>query len=134
MPLFDVTFEDVGFLTDESLSELELSESECGGFTDTSLAEGTFPKGVVGLVKASWSPDDSVYKGGKDEEGDIKVFVSITLRVEAEDESEADYMTPPEGLLTRITDMLGTEIGLEGNWENTGLCEPVDLAAQPTAA
>jgi len=134
MPLFDVTFEDVGFLTKEELSELELSESELAGFTATSIEEGTFPEGVVGVMKASWSPDDSVHEGGKDEEGDIKVFVSITLRVEAEDEDEADYMDAPVGLLTKVTDMLSTEIDLEGNWENTRMCDVVEDQPQPTAA
>jgi len=118
MPLFDVRFEDVAFLADAENNDIELSEQELLGFTETCLKEGTFPEGVVGVVKAYITPDDSVYEDGVDEEGDCKVFCSITLRVEAEDADEAAYMDPPEDLLTKIADMISTDLDLERDWEN----------------
>lgn len=133
MPLFAVQFEDVAFHSEER--EIELTEMELLGFNETMIAEGNFPAGVKGVLKAYATPDDSVYEDGKDEEGDYKSFVCINLLIEADDADEAMEFEPPEDLLTKVTDMIATDLSLEGNWENAdseAYKEP--QPAMPTAA
>lgn len=133
MPLFAVQFEDVAFHSQEC--EVELSDMELLGYNETMIAEGNFPEGVKGVLKAYATPDDSVYEEGKDEEGDYKSFVCINLLIEADDADEAMDFDPPEDLLTKVTDMISTDLDLEGNWENTDSERYVPApSSMPTAA
>lgn len=134
MPQFLVTFEDVAFCSpaaDDEV-ELELTEAELGGFNDTSVAEKTFPEGVLAVRKCTATPDDSVHKKGRDSDGDVKLFVSIDLLVEAEDLDEAYEFEPPVALLAKLADMLSDDLDLEGEWDNNG-ADPVDAAPAPAA-
>ncbi len=120
MPRFIVRFFDVAFLSDDTKDEivLEMGEHECRGFSEVRAAEGEFPKGVLAVRRVHASPDDSVYRHGRDD-GDVKLDVTVELEVEAEDEDQANRIGPPVRLLTELVDLLprGSELGLEGSWE-----------------
>jgi len=110
---YKVSFEATGF-TNSQLAGKEFTEHEAKGFTETSLAEGTFPKNVLAVLGGHISEDDAQGKS------DIHVFVCIDLLVEAESEGKADRMTPPEDLLTKISDLMssGFDLDLESHsWE-----------------
>jgi hypothetical protein len=111
---FKVTFEATGFTNSKGLADQELTEQEALGFTEVSLAEGTFPGGVVALTGGRISEDDD--QG----ESDIHVFVCVDLLVEAETEEEARRLAPPLDLLTRVSDLMseGFDLDLErDSWE-----------------
>ena len=93
-----------------------LTESFCGGFNDQTTQDGEFPDGVVGVVTGYITEDDGQGKS------DIKVFVSVTLLVEAEDAGAAESFETPVGLLTTLADVMGTIedeclLSLDGDWE-----------------
>lgn len=118
MPVFAVDLSNVVYAS--SSITAELSENELAGFTEQSLAEGLFPDGILGVTRASISPDDSVYRDGMADEDDFKGFVSITLLVEAESAEQIDCdqdFTPPTDLLTKITDMIAPSCELESVWD-----------------
>jgi hypothetical protein len=113
---YKVTFEATGFTNSEQLAEKEFTEHEAKGFTEVSLAEGTFPKNVLAVLGGRISEDDSQGKS------DIHVFVCVDLLIEAESVDKADRMTPPEDLLTKISDLMssGFDLDLEAHsWEVT---------------
>lgn len=120
MKRFVVTIEDtagssLGIESDPI--EHALSSTEMRAYIETRAKEGTLPSGVVGLIDAHTAPDDSIYENGRDEDDDVKLFVSIGLVVEAEDFDDAEDMTIPEAMLNEIAAMLGDDLDLEGNWE-----------------
>lgn len=121
MPKYVVSFDNVAFSGSIPKAndpvELELSEAELGGFNDTKTAEGTFQKGVVGVAHCRANPDDSVYKNGRDETGDLKLFVSIGLIVEADNEDQAEQIEPDREMLATLTDMLADGLDLEETWD-----------------
>lgn len=106
MNTFEVTFESSGFVSSNDVVGSEISTLAALGFTEVAAKEGLFPAGVKSLVRGYVTDDD-----GGAEDGQTKVFVSVTLLVDAENETLADEFVPPEALLTRITDSL---LGVEG--------------------
>lgn len=132
MAIFVVTFEDVAFSSDPGLDpeKMEVGEADARSFTDAAAAEGVLPRGVMGLAGARCSADDSVNEGGRDPDGDLKIFVSVRLLVEADDLDAAEAIDPPAEFLTRVSDMMSTEISLECNWEVLE-AEPLENAPAP---
>lgn len=117
---FKVTFEATGFTNSQHLTEQQFTEHEAKGFTEISLAEGTFPKNVLAALGGRISEDDEQGKS------DIHVFVCVDLLVEAESYDKAERMTPPEDLLTKISDLMsnGFDLDLEPHsWEVTQITE-----------
>lgn len=132
MPSFVVTFEDVAYLSVPSGRdplEFNASEYELAGFSEVARREGVlFPEGVSAVVRAAATPDDSLFEAGRDESGDVKLFVSIDLLVEAPEEDAAERMNPPVHLLTRVADLLSPEFAFENAWE--AVCaEPAEVQA-----
>jgi hypothetical protein len=119
MPLYDVTFEDVGFAKDKDISGSELGTIEAEAFSETARSEGLFPAGVLAIVRGGISLDVEDDDPEDDEEGGHKRFVSVTLRVEAEDEDAASMIDPPRQILNTIAEMIAGEFSfdMEGNWE-----------------
>lgn len=122
MAIFTVTFEDVAFTSLPKARdpiEMELTEQELIGISETMQAEKTFPPGVTWVSKVYATPDDSVYKNGR-RDGEVKLFVSVDLLIEAADEEAAEAFDPPVDLLTKLVDMLpeGAELHLERQWES----------------
>ena len=120
--LFEVKFESPGFVGNRKDAKKivtdhdGLTESFCGGFNDQTTQDGEFPDGVVGVVTGYITEDDGQGKS------DIKVFVSVTLLVEAEDAGAAESFETPVGLLTTLADVMGTIedeclLSLDGDWE-----------------
>ena len=116
-----VTFEATGFTNSKQLAEQQFTAHEARGFTEISLSEGTLPKNVLAVIGGHISEDDG--QG----ESDIHVFVCVELLVEAESEEVIDRMTPPEDLLTKISDLMssGFDLDLESHsWEATEVQHP----------
>lgn len=112
---FDVRFEAVGY-TSVDLDGTEISEEEARGFTETATAERSLPNGVNAVVRANISEDDA------QSPDDRKVFVCVTLRVMAQNETAAQNFTAPVDLLTRVADMMSTTdegdpLDLINSWE-----------------
>lgn len=102
--VFKVHWEARGLTQDRSIVDAFISLSEAQAFTETSLAEGTLPSGVIGVVEGCISEDDG--QSGKD----VCIFICVTLLHEAESLSAAENLSPPENLLTKIADMMGADI------------------------
>ena len=116
MPVYEVTFDDVGFGCEPD-AFAELTQEQIAELTGEWLNRQSFPDGVIGLVGATLSVDDSVYDRGEDEDGDVKCFVSVCLLVEANEYSEAESMDNPDRLLRFVANKLDSDVDLEGNWE-----------------
>lgn len=127
MPFFEVTYEDVGFTRDDT-SGCELSEQYLQGYSETKVAENGFPEHVKAITKAYVTTDD-----GQEGEEEAKVFLPVTLVVEAESEEAARPLRIPENTLTEIADCAikeggdDVEIGLENNWEITDVQKAPDF-------
>lgn len=118
---FKLSFEAAGFTNDRALLECEFSQNEAQGFTEASLAEGTFPAGVLAVIGGHITEDDGQGKS------DIRVFVRIDLLVEASSEVDAKNMAPDEDLLTRIADLIAVDYDLDldaHEWAVTDVAEP----------
>jgi hypothetical protein len=116
MPQFQVQFDGIGFTPKKSLIELQMSDTQAGHLSKKWTRENKMPRGVLGICAANASPD-----GGK-EDGMWKVFVGITLLVEAAGQKEAENMAPPEDFLLEVANRLvrgdaEAEYGLSGSFE-----------------
>ena len=98
--LFDVTFDTASYTDDRDLLDELLSAEFIARFNEIARAEGRFPKGVVELVEGHNSEDD------EQEDSDIHCFVTVTLRVQAASEEEAEEFEPPEVLLQEVFEEL----------------------------
>lgn len=115
---YDVSLEMPGFTSFVHLQE-ELSDDFLGGFNDTSLAEGTFPDGVNRIVRASVSGDSDDI-----EDGEAKVFVSVTLNVSAGTKKEAERIAlGARGLFATLADILAEQAD-GGDILELDECEP----------
>lgn len=103
MNQFKVTFESTGYTQDKAILDATLSEHAALGFSETTKSEAGFPPGILAVVGGYITEDDG--QDGRE----IKVFVSVSLLVEAVSESEAEALSPPEDLLTKVADMLGRD-------------------------
>lgn len=117
MPHFEVTFVSTGFTDNREIVDEELTESFCGGYNDQSIKEGLFPPGIIGVVSARISEDDA--QG----DSDIKVFVSVTLTIQAGDKEAAESFEPPVDLLTKLSDAMSSDVDLDGEWEVSNVDE-----------
>lgn len=123
MPLFDVTFEDVGFTTRKKDFSNEPSQKAIDAFNE-GRTDG------ITLVSISASADDSVHKDGK-ADGEYKVFVSVVLRQEYPDGDPYDYdHAEDEPIMNAARERFFPELGMEGNWETLDY-ESVDPAPAP---
>lgn len=96
MQKFEVKFDGTSFTSNPDLTELELGEAELATLNDQLKSRGELPAGVFGVVSASVSPDDG------QEDDDCKVFITITLLMEAENEHQADYLEAPAALMEKV--------------------------------
>ena len=133
MPLFEVTFDDVGFGCGKDALE-ELTPEQIAALNSKQLAKEPFPEGIEGILGATLSVDDSVHAGGADEDGDVKCFVSVRLLVEAEDADDAEGIDAPSGLLTMVAEELDPVVDIEGNWEVLDVTshDPITPASAPS--
>jgi hypothetical protein len=100
---YDIQFDATTHTDDKGLLDNSLSDEFIARFNTKAKAEGTFPAGVVELVKGYVSEDD--------EQGDtdIHCFVGVTLRVEAVDDEAAWAFEPPTDILDEIfTELMGS--------------------------
>lgn len=127
MALFDVTFDGMGFMEHSELDNAELSAEFLAAFNETMTAENSFPPGVVAVVSASASADES-----QSDEEEMKFFIPIVLTVEANSEDDAWDLEPPEDLLTKIVDAIPDLSGsnLDGTWEVLNVSDS-ELEPQP---
>lgn len=118
MPFFDVTYEAIGYTTNPSIIDNELSGEDVRGFTDQLRAEGGLPAGIEDVLRGYITVDDE-QEGTREK----KLFVSVTIRVTAANAEAAEANETPARLLTPIADMMGTcdkevVLDLEANsWE-----------------
>lgn len=125
-PRFAITFEDAGFTDSEQVCEAQFTEQEALGFTAMSRAEETFPPFVLAVVRGYVDKDEGQGKAT------IKAFAGVVLIVAARDEEHAYKFTPPNDLLTRVSDAMTTidgtcPLALESSWEVFSV-EPADDA------
>lgn len=132
MRRFEVRYEATAFTDNVSDLDATCSEQESLGFTETCLKEKTFPQGVVGVVGGYVSADD--HQGVTN----IHAFVSVTLLIDAETKQQAESMAVPEGVLTKVADMMASanqglvSLSLEAHsWEVVDVDE-VAVATFPT--
>jgi len=129
MNMYDVTFEDVGF-TSRDLSGCELAECQGATFTASAKEGGTLPDGVEAVISGYISEDDD------QPEDDRKVFVGVTVRVQAENLRSAENFPPPAALMNAVAERMAAnpnvrnDLDLEGNWEVMGV-EFVSEGDQP---
>lgn len=102
-PQFEVRFETGGFTKNKSILDASFTEIEALSFSETCAKEGTFPLGVLGVAGGYITADDG--QG----ENDIHVFTSVTLLIEAESAQQIEKMKVPEGVLTRVADLMGSD-------------------------
>ncbi|MDO9179469.1 MAG: hypothetical protein Q7U16_14305 [Agitococcus sp.] len=126
MALYKVYFEEVGYLDNDSAVNSEVTEHEAMGFTEQSVKEGLFPANIVGVTGGYITADDA--QG----DCDIRCFVRISLIVQADSLQQANRMTPPVDLLTKVLDMLvqsDTPVSFEAedNWAVVDVTE-IELA------
>lgn len=116
-PLFDVHFEDVCFITTRAVSGAELTPRQLAKLNRAMAADRLFPAGVKSVEIARVSDDSEE----SDTRGDLKRFVSIVLRVEAESADAAKEKTPPDAFLGKIAEAVAGRhsIDVEGGWEIT---------------
>lgn len=118
---FAVTFEAWGLTDTRAICELEFTREEGIGFSETSIAEKLFPKDVLAVVRGNISEDRA--QGNSR----IKVFISITLIIAANNETHAYAFCPPRELLTKVSDAMtsmhdgGNRLELDGDWGITGV-------------
>lgn len=130
MTVYDINFDATAFASADILRDdlyEELHEEFIVGFNEISLAEGNFPTGVLEVIKASISPDDSNH-----EDGEWKVFANITLRMEVSEEQDPHQIEAPERLLATLVDSLNIKVDLDGEWEVLDI-DPIEQAVSPAA-
>jgi hypothetical protein len=110
---FSIVFENVGF-TNGDAAEID----------DAMIAEANaliLSKGIaeVRIIEASVGADDSVHEDGRDEDGDQKSFVSVTIEAWI-DPSKIDDIRSPADIHTKLENAfkpLCGDLDMEGNWE-----------------
>jgi hypothetical protein len=115
MPRFTVNFDKTAFVpnTKKNRDGFELTNEEVRALSSELAASGAFPEGISGVTRVTANPDDVIRKGE-----DVKMFVSIDLTVEADDEDEARYTRAPGALLAAIAGRLHPELAdLTYGWE-----------------
>ena len=103
-----------GFTTSQVLAEAFVVEEALEKVNRSFASDGKFPTQVVEVTNVHACADD-----GQDAE-DIKSFVCVTLKVEAESAAAAEKVIPVEFLTSLIASLLVTgdeTVALEGNWE-----------------
>lgn len=116
MPQFVVTFEDAGFTDTAALEGCTLDEAEIAEFNAKHETSELFPDDVLGVFGAYIVSDDN--QGTSD----IKMFVSVKLKLAAKNEHAAWDFRPPTALLELITETLVAKAGkgsldMEDSWE-----------------
>jgi len=112
---FLVSFDDVAYSAKlaEDDPDYEVGAEAIAAFN---AARASWPKGVVALSEMTASPDDTVYADGV-RDGRVKLFMSIVLLVECENQAEADNFAPPVKLLEEIKTLWSEDLDWEKNWE-----------------
>lgn len=110
MNLYDVRIENIGFLnggpTDAALSKTDVTR-----LNRDAQEKGLFPPGVIRVVSGELSEDDG------QADTNIKVFISVVLRVEATSAQDAENIDPPECLLDLASDAIDDTLEREAQWE-----------------
>jgi len=107
---FDVGYDDTFFMADEP--GLELTSEECAALTQRMKARGLLLAPIVAVSGFATHADDSSC------DGEVKCFVTVTLRVTADSVDEAEGMDVPVQLLKAIVADVSDEVdrGREDNW------------------
>lgn len=126
MPQYHVVYEDVGYTSQPGDFERELDAGQVESLNAALGDKGLLGPRVLGVRKANTANDDSVYRDGRDGDGGLKAFVSVTLVIEAADEDAAE-IEPPEAVLDMVREALAPEFDMEGTWE----CNGVDVPDAP---
>ena len=114
---FAVNYENVGFTSEEfDPDEPIASPDEIKAVSDL-----IFETSNLRLLDITASIDDSVYKNGRDDYGDIKIFVSTIIEVEADNEDEALDFQPPEKVFRIINEKFLGNLDMEDDWEANGI-------------
>ena len=111
---FDFTFTDVGFTSGgfEEIDEAEYLKLAAAKLKEVGIDDLT-------ITSVSHGTDDSVYENGEDENGDVKVFVTITVRA-GFSAADAGNVSEPSDLnddLEQVFEALCGDLDMEGNWE-----------------
>ena len=114
MAKYLVDYEDVGFTTSQVLAEAFVDEEDLEQVNRSFANNSKFPAQVMEVTQVHACTDDG--QTGED----IKSFVCVRLKVEAESAAAAENVIPVEFLTSLITSLLVTgdeTVSLEGNWE-----------------
>lgn len=102
--MHDVTFEAIGYTAHLKHCEQELDEDVVKVFNESSIRENSFPENVVAVISGYITPDDN------QNPMDAKVFCSVTLRMNAVDETPDPDFNVPMDLLNSIAEMIPLQI------------------------
>lgn len=108
---FDVGFDDTFFMADEP--GLYLAPGECAALTQRMKTQGLLAPHIVGVSGLKTHADDS-----SSCDGEVKCFITVTLRVTAGSAEEAEDIEVPEQLLKAIVADVSDDVdrGREDNW------------------
>lgn len=113
MTQVEVTFETSGYIENPppDMFPLDVSDSELGGYTDTSVQENSFPAGVLAVVRAGARIDSRA----RQREGESQLRIEVSLLM------EKGQVTTPRQLLALVTDLISTDIQMDDGWVLTDL-------------
>lgn len=116
---YDVSWEATGFTFSADADQVRLSDEQLSTFTGAKL-----PAGVLAVKQAYVTTDDA------QNEDDIRIFIRVTLLVEAASVVHAEKYAAPLPLLAEVVEQLATDECLEGDldvdlssWELTDVEE-----------
>ncbi|KVP96624.1 hypothetical protein WJ97_12125 [Burkholderia ubonensis] len=109
-PLFQVTYEDVTFLS--SVPDIDVTTVEAKALTERVKSAHPFPAHITAITGVLLSEDDG------EQDGEVKCFISVTLSMYADDEESAEHDAVPTALLKAIAEAVDPVMsaGCEGNW------------------
>lgn len=128
MPYFEVTYEDVGFTGDDTQG-CELDEHFLARYSEMKVRESGLPSHVLAISEAYVTEDDA--QSGKALK---KMFISVTLVLEAESEAAVYGFTTPENILSEIASHAlkagpqAVGIDFEDSWRISYVFEATDFS------
>lgn len=97
MPLFDVTYENIAYSETPHRESIAYTEADLKQRQETGQNIVWRPDGLVKVVDVHLSEDD-----GQEGREERKVFTSVTLRMEAGDQAEAEALPVPHRFLRAL--------------------------------
>jgi hypothetical protein len=128
MPLFDITYGNNAFTSHPTAIGWDLTEEEAQALTTRvqGLTSPCCPPGMHGIVAARVQEG-----GGFGVDPERKVFVSVTVRIQAPDEDTVTALPPPAALVSRVAAYLTQHRGLGEGLEFDDPWEAVEIHAGP---